>query len=402
MPSVRSSFPGERGPNPISALIDVPITAAGLEVLLRCPSAVAAERTARQWARCRSGRRTDEIATLEILSVDIAGDGLTDASQYLATTSLTFRLIDALSGQRLMFHGCGLSDDSGRVLTLVAASGTGKSTAARHLAHEAFGYVTDETVVVDGHGRVEAYPKPLAFVEEGGGKVQRGPDELGLRPCGDDLTLSRVVLLDRRPDDCPAELEALSLLDAMVDLIPQTSALPSLPRPLQRLADALAACGGAYRLTYAEIDEAEALLVDLMADPTGPSEEYAPVDPPQSDDRFALKDGRWNVAPWVDAVVVGDEALLLIGGTPMRLAGIGLTIWLALMDGVDVADLTAHVVAVHGDHPGAGDLVLQAQRALVDAGAVVHRSPQTLAQVMRGESTDDPSSRWAGPGEPDH
>jgi len=327
--------------------------------------------------------------------VDVAQDGLTDASQYLATTSLTFRLIDALHGRRLMFHACGLSDANGQVLALVAASGTGKSTAARRLAREAFAYVTDETVVVDDAGRVDAYPKPLAFLEDGIHKVQRGPDELGLRTCPEQLTLSRVVLLDRQAV-ASAELEPLSTFDAMVALIPQTSALPSLLRPLQQLADALAACGGAYRLTYGEIDEAEQLLTALMARPAEPSEAYAAVISPEAAGRLAMKDGRWGVVPWQDALVVDDEALVLIREIPMRLAGIGLTVWRAIAAGVDQWDFTAHVVAAHGTHPDAEHLVHEALQALLNAGAVAHRIPKTVAQVMAGESQDDPSHDLAG------
>lgn len=348
------------------------------------------------WSRCGPRvRSSDEMVSTDTPMVQVAGDGLTDASQYLATTSMTFRLIDAMSGRRLIFHACGLSDDDGRVLALVAASGTGKSTAARRLAHEVFGYVTDETVVVDDEGRVEAYPKPLAFVEDGGSKVQRGPDELGLRTCLDELTLARVVLLDRQSLELSPHLEQLPLLDALVDLIPQTSALPSLPRPLQRLADALAACGGAYRLFYSEIDDAEPLLAALLARPSEaiePTDTYDTVTPPETGPRLPMRDGRWAVVPWQDAVVVDDEALLLIGGVPMRLGGIGLTVWQSFVAGVDPAELAAHVVLAHGDHPDAEQLVRAAQQALLDAGALHHRSPMTLAQVLKGESRDDPST----------
>ena len=106
-----------------------------------------------------------------------------------------------------------------------------------------------------------------------------------------------------------------------------------------------------------------------------------------------LKDGRWAAVPWQDALIVEDEALLLIDGVPMRLAGIGLTIWRAIADGIAPYRLTAHVIAVHGDHPEAVALVADAQAALLEAGAVVHSSPMSLAQVMAGESRDDSSPR---------
>lgn len=315
------------------------------------------------------------------------------AAHYRLSTNITIHVIERLVGRRLMFHACGLSGDDGRVLVLVAPSGTGKTTAARALAASVFGYVSDETVVIDDDLRVEAYPKPLSLLGEQGHeaeKVQRGPDELGLRACATTLRIGPTVVLDRQPGCVPPRLEPVGLVDAMLDLIPQTSGLPSLPRPLQRLAEAIDAGGGARRLTYSEISDAAPLLVDLMAEPIAASPHVWETLEAQSP-AVPLRDGRTAVEPFQDALAVEDELLLLVGGVPMRLAGIGATIWIAVRSGVESEQLLSHVTATHGEHPDAAELVSQAVAQLEAAGAIARRIPQTLTDVMAGRSADTAS-----------
>lgn len=366
----------------------VALTVLGEQAVVRCPTSESADRIAVEWSRCLSARTPGEDRAP--IDVSMSEGGEAGGTHYALASTLTLRVIERLVGRRLMFHACGLSTEDGRVLTLVAASGTGKTTAARTLATSTFGYVTDETVVMDESLHIDAYPKPLSLlgeVDHHPGKVQRGPDELGLRSCPDRLRLGRVVILDRQPGSERTVVEPVPLIDAMLDLIPQTSGLPSLARPLQRLAEAVDAGGGGLRLTYSEIGAAEPVLRDLMADPVEPvTASWEAVEPGAA--IAPLRDGRLVVEAYQDAIQAEDELLLLVSGVPMRLSGIGATIWRALRSNVVSHHLVSHVTAVHGEHPQAVELVDQAVSDLQAAGAIARRRPQTLAEVMAGQSSD--------------
>ncbi|WP_394550950.1 hypothetical protein ACDF64_10205 [Agromyces sp. MMS24-JH15] len=174
---------------------------------------------------------------------------------YLLSSTLTLRGLEARAGTAWLLHACGLALPDGRVLAFAAPSGGGKTTLAAVLGRE-FGYVSDESVAIELDGRVTAFPKPVSTVRAGGGaKAQSGPDELGLRglPAAGSagLRLGGLFLLDRR-DDAPehAEIEDVPLLHGLADLVPQTSYLSALDRPLQRIAGLAEGVGGVRRIRY--------------------------------------------------------------------------------------------------------------------------------------------------------
>ena len=237
---------------------------------------------------------------------------------------------------------------------------------------------------------VDPYEKPLSILDpEGSGKKQqRGPDSLALRRPPAVLHLARIVLLDRDKARPQPALEPLDLLDAMMAVIPQTSALTRLTDPLHELAGMIDACGGAYRLSYAEIAECAGLLQKLVASPPACTTSWGELATASAPPGLALWDGRWRQAAVDDAIRVGDEALLLVGGTPMRLGGIGMSIWEAVGEGLAWAGILDAVVGRHGAHPDAEVLVDEALDSLVSAGAVAYHRPMTLGQVMAGESAD--------------
>jgi hypothetical protein len=380
----------------------VPLRVLGVLAVVECTTAELADRVRRDWSRCLSAERGNGAESVggaddDVVTVSLEPAKNVDGALYVMTTGLTYRLIDRLTGSVLMFHACGLSDDDGNVLILVAPSGTGKSTAASVLARSAFGYVTDETVVVRPDGTVAAYEKPLSFVTSRFGserKSQKGPDDLGLREPPAALHPARVVVLDRDTAVRTPILEPLTLVEGMVEVIPQTSALPALERPLQQLAALLERCGGVYRLRYAEIADAEDLLAVLLAGEVEPTEEWEPLAREKNaEDEFVLLDGRLTVLDFDDAVRTEDEAVVLTDGVPRHLQGIGTTLWSAVLDGVRPDRLVDAVVDVHGDHPEAAAMVAAAMAAMEDAGLLIHRVPLTLAQVLAGESRDD-GSRW--------
>ena len=194
-------------------------------------------------------RRT-ETGRLEIDGNARAVDG--SDVPYAVSRSLTIASIRRRTGSCLMLHAAGLATEDGGTVALVASSGTGKTTAGRLLGRS-LGYVTDETVTVEHDLTVRAYPKPLSLVVDPSGAVgqshEQSPDELALRRAPAALHLSAVAVLERRADATVPVLTPIGLVaEAMQTVLPQTSALPSLDRPLDRLARALTAGHGPYRL----------------------------------------------------------------------------------------------------------------------------------------------------------
>ena len=87
----------------------------------------------------------------------------------------------------------------------------------------------------------------------------------------------------------------------------------------------------------------------------------------------------WFVASAVqDAIQVGDEVLLLHGSRPVRLQGIGATLWLACREGATESALSDAVIAAHGHHPEADRIVSAAIAELVERG-VLDMDPPSAA-----------------------
>lgn len=373
----------------------------GARVSLRTRTAEQAAAVAADWSRCLVATRGAEAPRLV---VDSTLPLTREVRQRLAS-NLNVEGVERLAGEAVMLHAAGLATDDGRVLALVAESGTGKTTAAAHLCRDAFGYVTDETVVVLDDGRVLPFAKPLSVVVDPAQrsvKELHGPDDLGLRRHPDGpLTLGGVVLLVRRPDHVGApRVEPVALLDALVRLVEHTSALVHLDRPLQTLAGLLSRGPGPHELVYAEIGGCTELLAGLVAQgteaPVAPAAPVAAWEPLEVPDRPVPTGPRGSlvVVPSLDGVVVGDEALLLHGDTPMRLGPLGLTLWRAAAAGARAADLPGIAVAAHGDHPDAAALVRRGLAELVAAGLV--RDTQDSHDPQDRADPRDRATRGAG------
>ena len=297
-------------------------------------------------------------------------------------TNVTMRMIGRLAGTHVMLHAAGVATEDGRVLVLVGMSGAGKTTAAARLCSERFGYVTDELVAITANGNVTAYPKPLSVVEASAGhaKHQYGPDRLGLRPAPGELRSGPFVLLERRLDAAVPALEEVPLVDALLELLPHTSSIIYMRDPLQVLCRLLED-GGAYRLTYAEIDDAGPLLTSLSTRPA--PQEWTPE--PEPDATPLVWDARYRRAPVVDAVRVGDEIVTMATGAPVRILGIGVSVWEAAAATASFQDLVDAALAAHGSHPDAERLVEEAARH-VGRG----RSPASRAPTQLGPGHDRP------------
>ncbi|WP_226532026.1 hypothetical protein [Microbacterium paraoxydans] len=268
-----------------------------------------------------------------------------------------------------MLHAAGLAARDGRVVVLSAASGTGKTTAARHLSRR-YAYVSDETIGIDDAGRVVPYRKPLSIIQRRDApKAQIALSSLdGGRALPDDLRVAKIVVLDRS-DDGPEEPEVdpLDIAEALALLGPQTSYLADGPAPLRRIAALLAATGGAVRVRYREVDRIDEVVDDLLRTPLQPvaavvAESTSPVVGAPQPDGLAR-------AEIIDALALEGRTVLLqrtpTGGKVQVLDGIGPDIW-AAADGQPLDGIVRAVVAAHGEPTGE------------DAHTIVERAVQRL------------------------
>ena len=181
--------------------------------------------------------------------------------------------------------------------------------------------------------------------------------------------MTRLVLLRRDATALP-QLSPVPLVDAILALVPESSALARLDSPLASVCRLVDRCGGVLALHYAEIADAEPLLRHLMDDAGGATQAWVQLGvAPQA--RPGELDARmpWFVASSVqDAVQVGDEVLLLHHSRPVRLQGIGATLWLSCRAGATLGGLLDAVTAAHGHHPDAERLVEAAMAEMVEMG----------------------------------
>ena len=205
---------------------------------------------------------TEEPSSAE--PVEASGDDIAAALHHLSP-AVTVRAIDARAGELVMLHAAALADpDTGRTAVLVAASGTGKTTASRTLGKR-FVYLSDETAAIARDGAVLPYRKPLSIIESGPLKTQVAPSALGLLTTDRACHLAAVIVLDRDPDHSGAPAQSrMDTIDAIAAIAPQSSYLPTTPRPLHRLAELIQLAGGAHQVTYAEAADLEDVLVQLL------------------------------------------------------------------------------------------------------------------------------------------
>lgn len=305
-----------------------------------------------------------------------------DAALAMLSTDVTLAALEQRRGEALwMLHAAGLADADGNVVVLSAPSGTGKTTAARHLSRR-FAYVSDETVGVCADGTVVPYRKPLSvIVAESPHKVQVAPSRLhDSAPLVEALRVAAIVVLDRRHDgpDTPVT-ERLDLAEALELLAPQTSYLSDAPAPLHLIRDLLDAVGGARRIRYREATSLDGPIEDLLAAAVA----VPPAAPPSRSASPAFAGATPSVAAGayartavVDALDLEDGRLALLrrsqtGSSVHVLDGIGPAVWEAA-DGRTLAEITDAVTAAHGQPEGAD------ARSLVAAAIARLRSDDLL------------------------
>ncbi|MGD8214493.1 hypothetical protein [Aestuariimicrobium sp. Y1814] len=225
------------------------------------------------WSRCLDVENvnTKDFLVAQPLPVTPPADDSDEAIRWALqrlSQDVTHHLIAAQTGRLLMFHAGAVSHpQTGASVVFVAPSGTGKTTLSGLLG-TTNGYLTDETVGVDPTtGRIHPYPKPLSIASgQPWRKIETSPHTLGLLPAHPQPTVARVVLLRRQADieDQSPTVQHLGTLDAVAALIPESSALNRLPRPLHTVAELLDRTGPLARLTYREAGDLVPVLSDVL------------------------------------------------------------------------------------------------------------------------------------------
>ncbi len=321
-------------------------------------------RLQRQWSRALTDRPAE-------VTVDTAGLAVDDdvASDYTITTLVTMAALSATAGRRLNIHAGAVTDATGRALTVIGASGAGKTTAVNHLARR-LGYLSDETVSIDDELTVHPHPKPLSVIQDVDQphvKVSLSPDDLDLVVPTTAARLHRIVLLRR--GEAPARLEPVGAPAAIVEIVAQTSSLVLLEHPIERLARTLDACGGAWALHYSEIEDWLDQLVELLDAAPQPPRAY--VHHPSVMTDASAPAHTWRRNEWTDAVQYDDELVLLAGDTAHLLAGLGVVTWLALASPQTSDALVERAQEELGDHPDAPALVRAALDELAERGLLL-------------------------------
>lgn len=237
-------------------------------------SATFVDAVAHAWSRCLAdGATTGAVlaspsaASLTVGAPRDESDESTRAALQRLSQDVTHHLIASQAGRLLMFHAGALCHpETGASVVFVAPSGTGKTTLARLLGRT-HGYLTDETVGIEpATGRIYAYPKPLSIgLSTDRRKFETSPDDLGLLLAHASPTVTGIVLLHRAEGaHVSAHADELGTLDAVAALIPETSALNRLPRPLHAMAALLDRTGPVIGLTYCEARHLAPVVSDLV------------------------------------------------------------------------------------------------------------------------------------------
>jgi hypothetical protein len=309
-------------------------------------------------------------------------EGLAEA----VTSEVTTAAILERAGELTMFHACGVADADGAVIALVAKSGTGKTTASTQLART-FGYITDETVAIQVDGSVVPYPKPLSVKQgaPGAAKLQVGPDELGLQVAPDKPRITAIALLNRveGSDYQLPVIEPVSLVEAVLALIPETSSQSAVFQPLQSICRLIDSVGGVFRVSYSEAADLrgslEPLFLPRLATASDVSNAWSPamlavaaksvsagVQPPKP-----TPAGWLQTSDAVDAVQIDEDLLVLTEAELTRLSGIGPIIWRSAQRPVSMQTLASRIEAEHGLPEGYEDLLEAAVEGLITSGLLL-------------------------------
>ncbi|WP_144791747.1 hypothetical protein [Kocuria palustris] len=372
----------------------------------------------RDWSRCLAPAEDPaRVRSVELARRGPQGEALPwpDFHEELVQRA-TRETIEDGRGRRLLLHAAALAGPDGRAVVLAAASGTGKTTAARRLGRH-LGYLSDETAAIEPAGQeppeIVPFPKPLSVLDGSGlrPKHQTGPDELGLLPAPDSR-LAALAVLERVPPEAlerPAA-EDLPLHRALELLVPQTSSLAELDRGVLRLIRVIEQAGGVRLLRYSEAEQLDELIRQALDQGCRPARAPAHTARPLPEAELAPPVGepapgygmlrRRAVSDAVELECPSPVLALLRGRSFHLIAGLGEALWRAAPGWIPLDRAVEQLCADPQAPPGARGLVLDAVRQLAEQGVMELSGPPSAlglipspgAQALSPGACDAPTS----------
>lgn len=342
-------------------------------------------RLAKAWSGAVSsdGQHANAVMAIEDAASGLDLAELTDIGyETLASnlsTRVTLRGIELSRGESLMLHAAGIALPDGRVVAFVAPSGSGKTTLSSVLGKR-FGYVSDETVLVERDLTVKPYRKPLSVIrdpEQPRRKTQISPDEIGLKQLPEaPLKLAAIVLFYRDEDNQEATVEAVPLPDAVQDLSGQISYFGDIPDSVAMLASIVEKTGGIRVLKYREAEE----VVDLVDEILRVRIDDASWTDVSLSSTAPNTLGKYVRCPEISAVETGNAVITMSGNTLRVLAGLSPVIWELTGRGASLHEIREALIEEFGEPEDDADALTQrALEALMEQGLLEYRAPQAVA-----------------------
>jgi hypothetical protein len=185
-----------------------------------------------------------------------------DRQAMLGALASDIRFTIAVAAPRRVFVHAGVVEWRGRALLLPGQSCSGKSTLVAALLRAGARYYSDEFAVLDAHGRVHPFAKPLSL-RRTGGVDETPPEALGSRAGTRPLPVGLVVFSHYRAG-ARWRTRSLTRGQAVLELLRHTG--PARKRPAEAMAclGRVVAGAAALRGVRGEADEAANALLRLV------------------------------------------------------------------------------------------------------------------------------------------
>jgi hypothetical protein len=194
-----------------------------------------------------------------VRSTSLGEVGATDADDLVRLTASVTQLELAAHARPEVFVHAGVVAHQGRAIVVPGSSHAGKTTLVRALVEAGATYYSDEYAVLDLHGNVAPFAKPLSIRTEGGGSASLDPRELG--DVGtESVPVVLVAALQYRPG---VEWRPTLQRGATTALVLVEHSVPARSRQVDTL-DAAAAVARTAALVRGDRGPAEAAAVELL------------------------------------------------------------------------------------------------------------------------------------------